>query len=105
MVDARKPHSAGEWTPDELGLLQSLVDQLGVALDGAQLYQDAQERAGRERLLGDTAARVRQRLDVDSVLQTAVRAIGDSLGLSEVEARLGGASEADALDRAEVREA
>ena len=62
-VDARKPPGAGEWTPEERALFQSLVDRLGVALDGAQLYQDAQERAERERLIGDIAAQIRERLE------------------------------------------
>jgi GAF domain-containing protein len=90
VLDARKPDGTGEWSPQELELLQSLVDQLGVALDGAQLYQESQERAERERVIGQVAARMRETLTADAVLQVAVREIGEALGIDEVEVRMRG---------------
>ncbi len=40
MIDARKPDDAGAWTPEQIALLETLADQLGVALEGARLYDD-----------------------------------------------------------------
>ncbi|MFN2128963.1 MAG: GAF domain-containing protein [Anaerolineae bacterium] len=94
-VQALKSEGAGAWTPDELGVLTSLVDQLGVALDGAQLYQESQQRAERERLVAEISARMRETLSVNAVLQTAIREIGDVLGLAEVEVRMRGEPEAE----------
>jgi GAF domain-containing protein len=90
VIDARKPAGQGEWTPEELGLLQDLVNQLGVALDGAQLYQDSQQRAERERVVGEISARMRETLSIDGVLQTAIREIGEALDIAEVEVRMRG---------------
>ena len=50
------------WTPEELALLETLMDQLGVALEGARLYHDTQLRAVRERLIGEVTARMRESL-------------------------------------------
>ncbi len=81
---------AGEtWTAEEVGLMETLVSQLGVALESAQLFEETQRRASRERLIGEVTARVRETLDVDAVLQTAIREVGDALGLAEVEVRMG----------------
>jgi GAF domain-containing protein len=88
VVDAIKPPAEGAWTPEELGLLASLVDQLGVALDGAQLYQESQQRAEREQAVAKISARMRETLSVDAVLRTAIREIGDVLGLAEVQVRM-----------------
>ncbi len=88
VVHAIKPREAGAWNSEELELLRALVDQLGVALDGAQLYQESQERAERERLVAGIAARMRESLDVDTVLRTAVREIGELMGFAEVEVRM-----------------
>jgi len=86
----RGRQGAGErgWTAEEITLLETLADQLGVALENARLYQDTQRRAVRERLTGEVTARMRETLDVDTVLQTAVREIGEALGLHDVTIRL-----------------
>ena len=89
VLDAYKPSGTGEWTDDEVALFQALVDQLGVALDSARLYQDAQRRATQDRVLGEVAGRMRETLDMDAVLKTAVRDIGEALGIAEVEVRMG----------------
>ena len=88
VLDAYKPTGAGEWTEEERALLETLTDQLGVALDSARLYQETERRAAQERLVGEVTARMRQTMDVDAVLQTAVREIGESLGLHDLAIRL-----------------
>jgi GAF domain-containing protein/HAMP domain-containing protein len=89
VIDAHKPQGAGGWTADEIDVLETLTDQLGVALDSARLYEESQRRASRDRLIGEVTARVRETLDVDAVLQTAIREVGEALGLAEVEVRMG----------------
>jgi GAF domain-containing protein len=87
-IVAHKPVDAGTWTPQETELMETLADQLSVALDSARLYEESRRRAARERLLGDMTARVRETLDMDTVLQTAIREIGEALDLAEVEVQL-----------------
>jgi GAF domain-containing protein/HAMP domain-containing protein len=88
VLDAHKPTSAGEWTPEQVALMETLTDQLGLALESARLYQDTQRRAARERLTGQIAGRMREILDVDSVLKTAVREIGEELQLHDLSIQL-----------------
>ena len=87
MIDGLKPQGA-EWTQDEIVLLQTMTEQLGVALESARLYADTQRRAAQERLIGEVAARIRQTLDVDTVLQTAVQEMRQALDFAEVEVLL-----------------
>ena len=77
------------WTGEELALLETLADQLGIALESARLYQDTQRRAVQERLIGEITGRMRETLDLDTVLQAAVREIGQALDLHDVTIRLG----------------
>lgn len=88
VVDSCKPAGGAGWTEEELELLQQLVTQLGLALEGARLYQDTQRRAMQERLVGEITARMRETLDLDTILQTATREIGEVLGLHDVTIRL-----------------
>jgi GAF domain-containing protein len=85
--DAGVP-SAG-WTADEIRLLERLVEQMGLTLESARLYQDTQRRAAQERVMSEVTARMRETLDVESVLRTAVQEISGALGLAALDLRLG----------------
>ena len=76
------------WTEEETDLLEAFAAQLETALEGARLYQDVQRRAAEDRLVGEMTARLRATMDVDTVLQTAVREMGSALGIEKVELRL-----------------
>jgi len=77
-----------EWRSDEIKLLDSLVGQMGIALDSARLFEDAQMRAKRERIVGDITSHIRTTLDIHTILLTAAREIRNELGLAEAEVRL-----------------
>jgi len=63
---------------------QTLAGQAAIALESLRLLRETGLRAERERLVGEVTTRVRQTLDVDTVLQSAVRELGQALGLAEV---------------------
>ena len=67
---------------DERGRLT--IDQ---AIDG-RLFDDVQRRAVQERLVGEITARIRESLDVETVLKTAVREMRQSLGLDKISIHL-----------------
>lgn len=87
-LETYKPKESGGWTPDEYDMVVAIVDQLGVALESARLYEASQSQAERERLIGEVASRMRESLDVDAVLRTAVQELRRALGISQVEVRL-----------------
>jgi GAF domain-containing protein/HAMP domain-containing protein len=89
-IRAHKPKDTGGWTAEETELMAALVQQLGLALESARLYQDTQRRAAHERLVGEVAARMRETLDIDTVLQMAIRSMGEALDIAEVEVRMRG---------------
>jgi len=88
VVDGRKPDGS-VWTQEEQRLLNTLVDQLGVALESARLYRDTQRRAAQERLVGEVTARIRETLNMETVLKTAVDEIRQALQLERLVVRLG----------------
>jgi GAF domain-containing protein len=84
----RKPAQESTWSEQEVEVLELLVQQLGDTLVGAQLYAAAQDNAAREQLVGELASRMRQTLDVESVLRTTVEEVRQVLDLPEVSVRL-----------------
>ena len=87
-VYLRKQDGDGKWNSRELALISNLVEQLGTALESARLYEDTQRRAARERLVGEVTAKIRESLDMESVMQAAVSQMREALDIAEVEIRL-----------------
>jgi GAF domain-containing protein/HAMP domain-containing protein len=87
-VAARKAANAGGWSTEELQLLETLTEQVGLALESARLHSETQLLAERERLTGEITARMRETLDIDRVLKTAVQEFRRVLNLAEAEVRL-----------------
>jgi GAF domain-containing protein len=81
-VGGRKAQKAGEWTVEEIALMQTLTDQLGVALESARLYQDTQRRAARERLTREITNELHRATSAEGIVQTAVDALFEVLGTS-----------------------
>jgi GAF domain-containing protein/HAMP domain-containing protein len=85
----------GGWIDEEIEGMKSLAEQLGVALESARAYQQTQISARRDRILGEISARVRETLDVPTILQTATQEIRQVLDLPKVVIRLGTPPEND----------
>jgi len=95
VIDGRKPDGRGQWTQEEIALVQTLAEQSALALESARLYQDTQRRAARERMVGEVTGRIRETLNVEAVLKTAVDEIRQALQLERLVVRLGAPEEAD----------
>lgn len=87
-LEAQKPDDGHEWSEEELVILNTLTEQLGVALDGARLFEETKSQAERERLISQITNRVRETLDIDTILQTATIEIQRALDLDEVEVQM-----------------
>ena len=64
----------------ELRQVQSLVRQAAAVLQGLRLLEQSRARAQREQMLRQVAERVRGAADIERVLQTAAREVGEALG-------------------------
>lgn len=89
VLGTSKPNEAGEWTRDELALLEVLTDQLGEALESARLYRDTQRRAVHEQLMGHIVDGMRRAVDMDALMQTTIREVSGALGASSAFVQFG----------------
>jgi GAF domain-containing protein/HAMP domain-containing protein len=89
VLDTHKTAENPAWKPDEIVMVQTVAEQLGLALESAQLYRESQYRAERERLISQITAQMRESLDVDTVLQTAAREMLRALGLQDITIQIG----------------
>jgi GAF domain-containing protein/HAMP domain-containing protein len=89
VLDTYKRADAGDWTQDELALLEQIVEQLDVALESARLHQDAQIRATREQTLRRVTEQIRRPRDVEAILQNTLAELTKALGVPRAYVRLG----------------
>lgn len=75
-------------SPEERLLLNAISEQVASALDRARLFEDTRRSAARDQLVGEMSAQMRASLDIDQVLQTAVREMVSALNFAKVEVRL-----------------
>ena len=74
--------------PETLRLVEDAANRLALALENARLVAEAEQRADRERVISQVTTRMRETLDIDTILKTAVKEMRQSLALSEAEIRL-----------------
>jgi GAF domain-containing protein len=76
------------WSDEDVALAQAITDQLAQTIESLRLLDETQRRAARERLIGEVTSRMRETLDLEAVLKTAVQEVRQALGLPEVVVRL-----------------
>lgn len=78
-----------QWSELDRDMVQEVAYQAGLAMENVRLVEDATQRAGQEQLVGELAARFSQSMDIDSLLQTAARELGQIPNVAEVSVFLG----------------
>jgi GAF domain-containing protein len=79
----------GRWSRLDEGLLEEVASQVGLAVDNIRLLEEATQRARQEQTVGKLAAQFGQSLDLDTLLQTAARELGQLPDVSEVSVVIG----------------
>jgi len=69
------------WTEDEINLLQTIADQVYIAIEQAELYSTTKKQADREALLRNIISTCRSTFDIDQIKKNIEESIGKSLNL------------------------
>ena len=79
----------GRWSRLDEGLLDEVAGQVGLAVDNIRLLEEATQRARQEQTVGKLATHFSQSLDLDTLLQTAARELGQLPDVSEISVFIG----------------
>lgn len=67
------------WSGAEVELIQSIAQQLEIAIRQAQLYEQTQKQAKREKLVNQITSQTRQSFDLDTILTQAIAHLLEAL--------------------------
>ncbi len=76
------------WTNDLAAMASTIAGHLAQAAENTRLLEQTERLAQRERTINEINSRVRQTIDLDSILRTAVNELGQTLRAARVVARL-----------------
>jgi len=79
---------ASDFSQEKVQLAMELVGRLALSLDNARLFEESQRAIERERLVNDIASKLTTQTEIDAILQTAVREVGQALRVPMVSINL-----------------
>jgi GAF domain-containing protein len=88
VLDVQQNVAAG-LTPADAELLQSIANQVGIALENARSYDRVQRRARREAIINQIGQRLQQADSVEAALRLTAEEVGQALSARRVRAHLG----------------
>ena len=80
---------ATDWSDRERALVEKIADQVALALENSRLVDEAQKNALRDQMIATVSTRVRETLDVESVIRTATTELRKVFDLKEAEISIG----------------
>jgi GAF domain-containing protein len=79
---------AHKWLPTEKTMLETIASRVSLALENSRLVAEAEQRAEREKVVGQISSHIRETLDVETILRTTLQELHSSFELHEAEIRL-----------------
>jgi GAF domain-containing protein len=80
-------------TESELAMIEAVLDQVAQTAENLRLFEETQERASRERLVGQVSDRLRRAPNMEALMKTAVGELARILGPDRAFVRLGSEAE------------
>jgi len=87
VINLRRKQTSPPWNKREQELAAEIAAQVALALDTSRLLEETQKNAARDQMIASVSNRIRQTLDMETVLQTAADELRNAFGLTEAEVR------------------
>lgn len=85
-VQSTEPNS---FTPELVSILQTMSDQLAIAIDNSRLLAAAESRGHRQRLLNQISAQLHNTADTDEIIRIGMNALSEQINGRSVQLSLG----------------
>jgi GAF domain-containing protein len=73
-----------KWVQDEVEIATAIIERAALALENARLIAQSQRRASKEQVIGEASSKISSAINLDNILQTALREMGKILPGAEI---------------------
>jgi GAF domain-containing protein len=84
----KTPEKGRQWSAEDIALAEAISEQFALAAENLRLLDETQRRAAQERLIGEVTSRIRESLDIETVLKTTASEMRQALDLDNLVIRL-----------------
>lgn len=88
-IKLKRKGGVAEWSERERILVEKIADQIALALENSRLVDEAQKSAMRDQMIANISTRIRETLNVESVIRTAATELRRVFDLKEAEISIG----------------
>lgn len=88
-IKLRRKGEMAEWSEREKLLVGKIADQVALALENSRLVDEAQKNSLRDQMIANISARIRETLEMESVIRTATTELRRLFDLKETEIIVG----------------
>ncbi|MBL8103090.1 MAG: GAF domain-containing protein [Anaerolineales bacterium] len=88
-INLQRKGGISHWSERERVLVEKIADQIALALENSRLVDEAQKSALRDQMIANISTRVRETLDIESVVRTAATELRKVFDLKEAEISVG----------------
>jgi len=64
------------WTEDEIALVETIAERMGIVAETLRLLEETQRRAAREQMAGEITGHIREAVEIEAVLERALSELG-----------------------------
>jgi GAF domain-containing protein len=88
-IKLKRKGIATQWSERERMLVSKIAEQISLALENSRLVDDAQKNAARDKLIANVSTRIRETLNINSVISAAAAEMQRVFDLKEAEITVG----------------
>jgi GAF domain-containing protein len=88
-ITLKRKGVASTWSERERTLVEKIANQVSLAIENSRLVDETQKNALRDQMIANISARIRETLNVESVLRTATTELRRVFDLKEAEISIG----------------
>lgn len=92
-----------QWTEDDLAIVEAIAEELAQTAENLRLFEETRERAGREHAIREITDKLRAAPNLDALLETAARELGQQLGVRHTVLELGLEAQMSSQDNGAVK--
>lgn len=78
------------WTDDEIDMARATAERTSIAVENARLLLEAQKRVIKEQTIGQISAKIGSVNNLENLLQTVIRELGDTLPNTDIAIQIAG---------------